>query len=220
MKITLICKGGLEQADLKSGIIAGTELLVFGFQSVGEVSYEQELNGETAIFEKVARLSLEIGGTVVCGFRTNALGHVRNSALVASNGQILGVSDAVYAIDEEVGAGTCFRVYETGQGRVGVAVGTDLYFSETAKALTDCGCDYIVCPFAKTQGVIESVLARAYAFLYGIPVLFCGDGYSLIASEKGEILYAAAESGTYEVDLKSGAEYHLITRRRRGFLDA
>ena len=206
MKTTLICKGGLEQADLKNEMVAGTELLVFGFQSVGEVSYERELNGETAIFEKVARLSLEIGGTVVCGLRTNALGHVRNSALVASNGQILGVS----------GAGACFCVYDTGQGRVGVAVGTDLYFPETAKALTDFGCDYIVCPFSKTQGVMESVLARAYAFLYGIPVLFCGDGYSLIADEKGDILYAAAENGKYDVDLKSRVEYHLITRRRRG----
>ena len=184
---------------------------------MGEVSYEQELNGETAIFEKVARLSLEIGGTVVCGLRTNALGHVRNSALVASNGQILGVSDAVYAIDEEVGAGACFRVYDTKQGRIGVAVGTDLYFPETAKALTDFGCDYIVCPFSKTQGVTESVLARAYAFSYGIPVLFCGDGYSLIAGEKGDVLYAAAENGKYDVKLKSGTEYHLITRRRRGF---
>lgn len=200
-----ICKGdGKERADI----------YLFGLCGETRVSYERELKGETTFFEDTALLSKRTKSVVVCGCVTDTRGHKRKSALVAENGRLLGVSDMLHAIDGEVGSGAALRVYETKIGRVGVVVAEDLLFPEVVKSLATCGSDLIVCPFGRV-GRIQSTLLRANAYCNGLPILFCGEGYCMLADVSGEIAFAAPFSPAY-VDFKITKEYHLVETRRRG----
>ena len=56
MRICFVSRGTLNTFwDDYGG--SDAEILFFGFQSLGEVSYERELKGETGFFEDVAILS-------------------------------------------------------------------------------------------------------------------------------------------------------------------
>lgn len=213
MRIGFVGKGDLGALKTSSQIEEGGLLLV-GFDGLGEVSYEKELKGESGLFEEVARLSKRLKNVVVCGCITDTLGLKRKSAIVADNGKILGVSDMLHVTDGEKNCGAALRVYETKAGKIGVAVSEDIYFPEVAKSLALCGCDYIVCPFEKLTGSIQSVLLRAYAFCYGTPVFLCAQGYAMIVDGKGEVLFASPQSPVY-FDFVNVREYHLIQTRRR-----
>lgn len=191
------------------------DIFIFGFNGMGEVNYEKELRGETAYFEDAAVLSRESKSVVVCGCVTDTRGHKRKSALVAEKGRLCGVSDMLNVIDGEVGSGAALRVYETKIGKMGVAVAEDLNFPDVIKTLALCGSDFIVCPFGKTIDSMQSVLLRANAYCYGLPIFFCGDGYCMIADAGGNICFSSPHSPVY-VDFENIREYHLIETRRRG----
>ena len=219
MEMELICRGSFDK--YASSIEANeeyesAEVYLFGFQGFDEVSYEKELKGETFYFEDVALFSKETSAVVICGTRTDAHGHKRKSAVVAENGRILGVSDMTNVIDGETHSGASLRVYDTKKGRMGVVVDGDLYFPEVIRALVACGSDFIVCPYGVITGSIEMILARAYAFSYGVPIVVCGDGYAFAAGIAGEVLFASADSPS-SFELPAQKEYHLIETRRRGF---
>lgn len=216
MRVCFVSRGGIGELIKKADAAACADVYVCGFQSLGEVSYERELKGETRCFERVAALSGLMKSVVVCGCDTDAKGFKRKSAVVAENGKILGVSDMTNALDGEVGSGAALRVYETGKGRLGVIVAEDLYFPEVAKTLSVCGSDILICPYPSVSGNIESVLIRAHAFCYGAPVLFCGVGYCAIAGADGSLAFASAESPV-EVAFECAKEYHLVETRHRGF---
>ena len=191
-------------------------LTVFAFHG-DEVCYEQELKGETQFFESVARLSKRDKNLVVCGVVTNTHGHRRKSAIVAENGRILGVSDMLHAMDGEVHSGAYLRVYDTKIGRMGVAVAEDLYDFDTVKTLSVCGCDFIVCPFEKAEDSVCAVLLRAYAFLCGVPILFCGNNYAMIADVDGDLAFATPLSPAV-VDFSVKKEFHLFESRRKIYI--
>lgn len=191
------------------------DLILFGFNGIGEVSYEKELKGESDYFEDAAVLS-RLGKTaVVCGCITDTRGHRRKSALVAESGRLVGVSDMLYAVDGEVGCGAALRVYDTKIGKMGVAVAEDLNFPDVVRALALCGSDFIVCPFGRCVDEMQSVLLRAKAYTYGIPILFCSVGYSMIADASGKIVFASSQSAAL-ADFQNVKTYHLIETRRRG----
>ncbi len=191
------------------------DLILFGFQGLGEVHYEREINGDTAYFEEVAKLSKQADCVVVCGCVTNALGHRRKSVIVAEKGRILGVSDMLNVIDDEVGCGAELKVYPTGVGKLGIIVAEDLYFPDVVNSLTLCGAEYLICPFSKPDG-IENVLCRALAFCYGAPVILCGVGYSCVADSTGCLAFSSREPSYACVERTP--EYQLIGYRRRPFL--
>jgi predicted amidohydrolase len=190
------------------------DVYVFCIDGKSDISYERELKGETTFFEDAARLSGLSKGVVVCGCVTDTRGHKRKSALVAENGRLLGVSDMLHAIDGEVGSGAVLRVYDTKIGRMGVAVAEDLLFPDVIRSLAVCGSDFIVCPYGKT-GEMQSVLLRANAYCYGVPILFCADGYCMLAESSGELSFASPQ-GPSIAELKNKKEYHLVETRRRG----
>ena len=192
------------------------DIFIFGFGGMGEVSYEKELKGETKAFEDAALLSKANKAVVVCGCITDTRGHKRKSALVAEKGRLKGVSDMLNVVDGEVGCGAALRVYETELGKMGVAVAEDLHFPEVVRSLAICGSDFIVCPFGKTVDALQSVLLRASAYCYGVPIFFCADGYCMLADASGQISFASPHSPVY-VDFENVREYHLIETRRRGF---
>ena len=213
MDVCFVSRGKV--ADFYEHAYEKADVILFGFQAMGEVSYERELKGETSYFEEIARLSRQTSSIVVCGFVTDAKGHKRKSAVVAENGRILGVSDMLNVIDGEVGSGANLRVYDTKMGKVGVVVAEDLYFPDAIAALALCGAEYIFCPYGEVNGM-ERVLCRSSAFYYGLPVVLCGSGYSAVAEPSGELSFSSPRSPCI-AKIENAGEYHLVETRRRGF---
>lgn len=215
MRICFVSRGTLNEFwDDYGG--SDADIVFFGFQGLGEVSYERELKSETSFFEDAALLSKENKNIVVAGCVTDTRGLKRKSAVVAENGRILGVSDMLNVLDGEYNAGAGLRVYETKLGRIGVAVAEDLYFPEVLRTLAVCGSDLILCPFSRVSDATEAMLLRAGAFSYGTAMCLCGIGYSVIADVSGETLFASPMSPV-EFSFEKKREYHLIETRRRGF---
>ena len=214
MRIGVISKGAVG-AFLQAHTEEESDLLLFGFNGTGQVSYEQELEGKTNRFEEVALLSAKNKCVVVSGCITDTHGHKRKSAVVAENGRLLGVSDLIHVVDggEGVGGGASLRVYETRVGRMGVVVGEDLRFPEVLHALTVCGADFVVCPFERSKE-IDTVVLRALAYCYGTPVLFCANGYASVADAFGNLPFASFDSPSF-FDFTIAREYHLISTRRK-----
>ncbi len=215
MRVGFISKGSVSNYKQNGGEKA--DICIFGFSGMGEVHYEKELTGESNFFEEGAKLSKQGENIVVCGCVTNSRGHRRKSAMVAENGKLLGVADMLHAVDGEYGSGAELRIFPTKMGKMGVLVGEDLYFYEAVKALALCGSDFIVCPFGTVRVELVSVLLRARAFEFGLPVFLCGRGYSAVATPKGELAFSSPQS-PFGVDFVWEKEYHLVERRRRGYL--
>lgn len=215
MKVCFVSRGSI--LSLKNTLLSGgAELIVGGLCALGEVSYEQELRGESRLLDEVATLSQESNAVVVCGCLTDTKGFKRKSAVVAEKGKILGVSDMLNVLDGEMNSGAALRVYDTKVGRLGVMVAEDLYFPEVAKALTLCGSDVIVCPYGEVENGVESVLVRAFGFCYGAPICLCGVGYSAIGGADGGLTFASPISPVV-TEFEAVKEYHLVETRHRGF---
>ena len=214
MRVCFVSRGEIctqEDARLPTGV----DLIVGGFRSLGEVSYERELKGETNLFERVACLSKATGSVVICGCITDTKGFKRKSAVVSENGKLLGVSDMLNVLDGEMNSGAALTVSDTKAGRIGVMVSEDLYFPEVVKSLTLCGADLIVCPYGVVENGVESVLIRAHAFCYGAPICLCGVGYSAVGGVDGELAFASPESPAL-AEIDGIKEYHLVETRHRG----
>ncbi len=212
MRIQFVNSGSLTAYEPKEEEF---DLTLFGFDGMGEISYEKELRGETDFFERSAVLSKTSKSVVVCGCVTDARGHKRKSALVAERGKLLGVSDALYAMDGAFASGAELRIYPTKAGKMGIAVGEDLFFPEVMKSLTMCGSDFVVCPFGRIKGELPSALLRAQAFQYGTPIFLCGKGYCLVATPEGQIAFSSPQSPV-ALEYTWKKEYHLLERRLRG----
>ncbi|MBQ7913217.1 MAG: carbon-nitrogen hydrolase family protein [Clostridia bacterium] len=216
MRIGFVSRGTLRAFKEGNAPCDGerADLLLFGFDGVGEVSYEKELKGESDFFADVALLSKSGKNVVISGCITDTRGIKRKSAVVAEKGKLLGVSDMLHALDGDIGCGAALKIYDTEQGKMGVVVAEDLFFAENAEALSRCGCDFIVCPFGRVTDGLQSVLLRAYAFRCGLPVLLCAQGYCMLAEPTGELVFASPKSPVF-FELKNRKEYHLVETRKR-----
>ncbi len=196
--------------------IGKSDLVAFGFNGLGLVSYKKELGGETEYFQDVARLSRQLSSVVVCGCDTDTYGVFRHSAVIADKGKILGVSDMAHSIgDSEFVAGGGFRVYDTSAGKIGLIVAEDLFFPESARVLALCDADVIICLFKSLEDLIPQIMLRAGAFANGVAMGLCAKNYAVVSDVRGNI--AAASSADFlRVDLKIEKDYRLISSRRRG----
>ena len=214
MKIRFVTKKSLH--DFKGEYKQeGEQLLLFGLEGLGEVCYEKELKGESFLFEQTALLSKESKSIVVCGCLTDMHGFKRKSAVVAENGRLLGISDATHVLDEQGNAGGMLHVYETKAGRMGVLVAEDIFFPDTLKALAMCGSDFLVCIYGKGEEEIMQILLRAYAYLYGVPIFFCGGNSSMIVDMGGSISFFSPQSLAV-AEFCAKKEYHLVQTRHSG----
>ena len=216
MRICFVTKGTLSEfSDAFEG--DAPEVVCFGFQAIGKVSYERELKGETSLFEDVALLSKEQKNVVVCGCYTDARGVRRKSVVVAERGRIAGVTDMVNRLDgEEFRSGAGIKIFDTGAGKLGIVVAEDLYFPQVIETLSVCGAEVALCIFEELSESLEQTLMRAQAFLYGIPVCICAFGYAEAADIGGKLSFSSPQSPCF-YDLSREQEYHLIETRRRGF---
>lgn len=215
MRICFVTGGSLNEFSqlLTHG---AADIICGGFQTLGEVSYERELRGETGLFEDVALLSKELKNVVVCGCFTDARGVRRKSVVVAEKGRILGVSDMVNRIDAgEYRAGAGIKIYDTGVGKIGIVVAEDLYFPQVLQTLSVCGADVALCICEELNESLEQTLMRAGAFLYGLPVCICAYGYAQAADIGGKLRFASPKSPCF-YDVEREQEYHLVEVRQRG----
>ena len=195
--------------------VVDTDVLVFGFNGLGIVSYKKELAGETEYFRDVASLSKEIGGVVVCGCDTDTYGVYRHSAVIADKGKILGVSDMVHCIDDsEFVSGGNLRVYDTSRGKIGLIVFEDLYFPEVARVLTLCDADVIICVFKNMSGMAQ-IMMRADAFSNGVNVALCAKNYACLSDALGNVSVAGS-ADIIRAKANIQKDYRLISSRRRG----
>lgn len=215
MRMCFVTSGSLEEFTGKD-LGESADVICFSFQAIGEVSYEQELRGETSLFEDVALLSRERRCVVVCGCYTDARGMRRKSAVVAEKGRILGVSDMANRVDGgEYRCGAGVKIFDTAAGKLGVIVGEDLYFPRVAETLSLCGAELAVCVFEQLDGSLEQTLLRAEAFLYGVPMCLCAYGYAQAADIGGKLCFASPKNGcVYAFEREQ--EYHLVETRQRG----
>ncbi len=216
MRICFVTKGSLSEfSDSFEG--NPPEIVCFGFQAIGKVSYERELRGETSLFEDVALLSKEQRNVVVCGCYTDARGIRRKSVVVAERGRILGVTDMMNRIDGgEFRSGAGVKIFDTSAGKLGIVVAEDLYFPRVIETLSVCGAEAVIVIFEELTESLEQVLMRAQAFMYGIPVCLCAFGYAETADIGGKLCFATPQSPCF-YELRREQEYHLIETRRRGF---
>lgn len=214
MRICFVTDGDLSAYAARA---READLVVCGFQSLGEVSYERELKGETGYFEDVAILSREGKCAVLAGCFTDARGTRRKSVVAADRGRILGVSDMLNRIDGGAyAAGAGAKIYDTAAGKLGVVVAEDVYFPRVTETLSLCGAEIAVCIFEQFSDALEQTLVRAHAFFCGIPVLLCGYGYAFAADAGGKVCFASPQSPAV-FELEREQEYHLVETRRRGF---
>ncbi len=214
MKVRFVTEGSLH-AYAQARKRPFCDLLVFGFNGLGEVDYRSELAGESVRLEEMAVLSRECACTVVSGCRTDSCGIRRKSAAIAENGRILGVADRLHAFEgEDCAAGAHLKVYETAAGRIGLCVAEDLYFPSVCETLALCDADLIVCPFEVAEDSVPRLMVRAGAFVAGTEVCLCAAGLAMIASRSGDMLFAATKKES-DYELSLSRSYRLCTVRTR-----
>ena len=195
------------------------DFAVFGFGALGSVDYESELSGKTEKFEQAAKLSRAAHCGVFCGCITDSRGLKRKSVAVAAGGKLLGISDMLNVLDgEEYKSGASLGVYSVGGYKVGLCIDNDLYFPETVKACALCGCNLLVVHAEEVADGIPPLLIRAYAYLYGIPVVLCSGGTAFFADVTGVVACSNQDVAVFETAPKNC--YRCVTARRRGIFSA
>lgn len=214
MKIRFVTEGSLNEY-WEGAKRADCDLLVFGFDGLGEVDYRRELAGETSKLEDMAILSREAGCTVVSGCFTDSCGVRHKSAAIAEKGRILGVADMLHVTEpNEFKSGAHLKVYETAAGKIGLCVGEDLYFPSVCESLALFDADVIVSVFGVAEDSVPQLMMRACAFSSGVNVCMCAAGIAQIASPDGDIRMRAARREC-DFEFVPAREYRLTTVRTR-----
>ena len=214
MKIRFVTEGGINEY-WEGAKRADCDLLVFGFDGLGEVDYRRELAGETSKLEDMAILSREAGCTVVSGCFTDSCGVRHKSAAIAEKGRILGVADMLHVTDpSEFKGGAHLKVYETAAGKIGLCVGEDLYFPSVCESLALFDADVIVSVFGAAEDAVPQLMMRACAFSSGVNVCMCAAGIAQIASPDGDIRMRAARREC-DFEFVPAREYRLTAVRTR-----
>ncbi len=210
MIFCVVSEGGLAGAALPECDVA-----VFGFGGLGEVDFEKELKGDSEKFEEAAKLSRSAACGVVCACRTVTRGLCRKSVAVADRGKLLGISDMNHVLDgEEFKSGVGLGFYRVNGCKIGLCIENDLLFPDTFKALSLCGCNAIVAVLEELKDGIPPLLIRAYAYLYGVPVIMCAGKTAYFADVSGAIASSAQTASLFEINARNN--YHIVTTRTRG----
>lgn len=191
------------------------DVALFGFGALGLVDYESELEGKSEKFEQAAKLSHAAHCGVLCGCVTDSRGFLRKSVAVASGGKLLGISDMLHVFDdEEYKSGANLGIYTVGGYKVGLCIDNDLYFPEVVKTCAMCGCNLVAVHAEEVSDGIPPLLIRAYAYLYGMPVVLCAGGAAYFADINGVLASSNQDIAVFETSPKNC--YRLVTTRRRG----
>lgn len=199
----------------KKRALPACDVALFGFRGLGEVDYERELKGETDKFEEAARLSKSAGCGVLSGCKTNSRGMLRKSVAVSDRGKLLGIADMNHVLDsEQFKSGSSLGLYTVNGCRVGLCIENDLLFADSVKCLSRCGCNAVVAVLEEIRDGIPPLLIRAYAYLYGVPIVMCAGNMAYFADISGAI--ASSTQGVTLFEVSPRNRYHLVTTRAKG----
>jgi len=211
MVFCVVTDGGVEDGKT----LPECDVALFGFGGLGEVDYERELKGETEKFEKAVRLSKDCGCGVLSGCITDSRGLLRKSVAVADRGKLLGISDMNHVLDsEDYKSGASLGFYSVNGCKIGLCIENDILFPEALRSLSMCGCNAVLAVMQEVRDNIPPVLCRAYAYLYGIPVIMCAGKTAYFADISGAIATSTQKYALFEVSPQN--RYHLVTTRQRG----
>lgn len=217
MKLCLVTEHSLNTVwQERLSEVSKQDVVVFGFNGLGLVSYKKELSGETEYFQDLAKFSKQISSVVISGCDTDTYGVFRHSVVVAEKGKILGVTDMTHSVDEsEFVAGGNYRVYDTCVGKIGIIVGEDLFFPESSSVLALCDADLIICIYKKQENTMPQIMLRAGAYANGVCMALCAEGYYAVADIRGNVV-CAGSTDVVKVNVKLERDYHDVGIRRRG----
>ena len=169
MVFCVVCGGDPRELEIPECDVA-----LFGFGCLGDVDFESELKGESEKFGDVARFSKKFNCGALAACNTLSRGMVRKSVAAADRGKLLGISDMNHVLDgENFKSGVGLGFYKANGCALGLCVENDLLFPDTFKALTLCGCN-VACVFLEElKDNVPPLLIRAYAYLFGVPVIMC-----------------------------------------------
>lgn len=195
--------------------IANADLIVFGFNGLGLVSYKKELSGETEYFHDIANLSKQISSVVISGCDTDTYGVFRHSAVIADNGRLAGVSDMLYSIDgSEYAPGGNLRVYDTTCGKIAVIIGEDLFFNDVISTLSLCDAELIICLYKNIDNFMPQTVAKAQAFCNGVDIMLCSKEQFFYVDSSGKMKISSYKNIT-NTEIKIHKEYHTLSSRKR-----
>lgn len=201
----------------KSGEIpSDADIALFGFNGLKRISYKNELQGIDGFLSEFAQLTKKANRVLLSGAITDNYGIVKRSAIIAERGKLLGISDMNVKIDpSNYGLGGGRRVYQTIVGRIGVLISDDLIDFEGVKAMSLCDADIIVAILPGGDKPQYDFIVRAYAFLFGVPIVLICESGVVAADMNGEICGASHEDEiTLFVPTKKN--YRLLSLKRRG----
>ena len=211
MKLCVVNEGKV-QKDFK---LPECDVALFGFGSLGEVDYQEEIAGKSFKLEEAARLSKNADCALFCGCVTIVKTHARKSVCVCERGKLAGITDSLFVMDNEnFKSGAGVGVYSACGYKVGLCVENDLLFPEVIKTLSLCGCNLVVAVLSELKNAMPPLLIRAYAYLYGVPVLMCAGKTAYFADTAGVIATSKQDVCLFETDIKN--DYHVVSTRVRG----
>ena len=191
-------------------------VLIFGFNGVKKINYRNELNGSESLLPQIASLSKKLSGVVIVGAVTDNYGIIRKSAVVADKGKLLGISDMNNKISStDYSGGGGHRVYQTSRGKIGVLIGDDLLDIEAVKAMAICDADFIVFIVSEVEKKEYNFLIRAYAYLFGLPLVVITQDSFFASDMSGEIC-GASKNSQIETLLPLKKSYKLVVSKKRG----
>jgi predicted amidohydrolase len=219
------------EAALRRVAARGAQLAVLPEMWSAGFAYKRlpELAGETPrVLDTIARLSSELGLTVVGSLPELVDGRVCNTAFVTDRGVLAGSYRKLHLFSlmnehENIAAGERSAVIETSAGRLGLAVCYDLRFPELFRKLSLDGAEILCLPgeWPAPRQLHWRTLLRARAIenqCFVIAANCCGRqgkldffGMSLIIAPRGELL---AEADDFATELVATCDFQELTDYR------
>ncbi len=204
----------LQNVDLEG--VKNSQITVLGFNSIGKVSYKHELSGADNKLPDLASFSKRVKKVIIAGAVTDNYGILKQSLIIAENGKLLGISDMTLSIDQtEYLGGGSFKVYQTEVGRIGLLVGDDIINLDGVKAMSLCDADLIVAVVQNEEKPQYNFLIRAYAYLFGVPVMLLSKTGVIASDMSGEICGKSIEN-TAKLIIPTQKQYIVVKSKRRG----
>lgn len=204
----------LNSTDLDG--VKNSQISVFGFNSLGKVSYKHELSGAEGKLPQLASFSRQHKKIVIAGAVTDNYGILKQSIIIAENGKLLGISDMILSLNgTDYTGGGSFKVYQTSVGRIGVLVGDDIINLEGVKAMALCDADLIICIVSTEEKPQYNFLIRAYAYLFGVPLLLLSKTGVIASDMSGEICGKSIENSANLI-IPTQKQYVIVKSKRRG----
>lgn len=195
------------------------QIYIYGFDSLGKVSYKYELSGAENKLHELSNFSKKVKGVVIAGSITDNYGILKQSIVIADKGKLLGISDTVIGYENSAyQVGGSFKVYQTSACKIGVLVGDDIINFDAVRSMSLCDADIIVAITPLEEKPQYNFLIRSYAYLFGVSVLLLSKTGVIASDNQGEIC-AKSVNDKANLIIPVKREYVLMKTKRRGIKD-